>query len=144
MKRSENYIINVLAVGFFTLVLLSVLLFWGRKLIQGWTFEERIVGKDGTSIIVKPSGLLPQLDTDPNVVKQSFVSAATGDGVVYHSLGIFTDLIEGMFDTTHRFTHNGMRGKLRYFRVDNMKNAEGTYFDKDIKKFIYIMIKLCI
>ena len=142
MKRSNNYIINVLAVGFFTLVLLSVLLFWGRKLIQGWTYEALIVGKEDSSIKIQPSGLLSQLDAEPNLVSQSYVAASIGDGVILLSLGLMQDCFQELYGSRrHLEGDNGLYdrlgiGKSYYFHIVHGSYWRCIYFDKEIKKFV--------
>ena len=72
MKNHNKYIISVFATGFLTLIILSVLLFWTRKVCQAIIVEDLIVDKEGI-IKIQPSGLLPQLDKDPCVVAKSSI-----------------------------------------------------------------------
>ena len=85
MKSANKYIGNVLAVGFVTLTILSTLLFWARKTCQAIFYESVSAGE---RVEIQPSGLLPELDSDPNVVFQSSIEAYIGDDVASQSLGI--------------------------------------------------------
>ncbi|HEG44160.1 MAG TPA: hypothetical protein ENH94_08950 [Phycisphaerales bacterium] len=97
MKVVNNYAIKVIATGFIVLVIVSVLLFWARKICQVG-FYEKMVARKMVRIDIQPSGLLPELDDGPEVVVKSSIEAYIGGGVVDHSMGLlrnFTDLENG-------------------------------------------------
>ena len=121
MKKSGNYIINVLAAGFLTLALLSVLLFWSRKVIQSWMYE--LQGND--TIKIQPSGLLPRLDSEPNVVEQSYVAVSIRGEVLSLSFGLVQDFFQEVYGSRRRpGTGNGLYNRLgigRLYYFDNFQ-----------------------
>jgi len=91
MKSSNKYIIKVLTTGFVTLTLISILLFWARKACQAVFYETLVVGNIG-QVAIQPSGLLPELDKNPDVVVQSYVSAYIENDIIADSLGIVRNM----------------------------------------------------
>ncbi len=129
MKSTNKYVVKVLATGFVTLVVLSILLFWARKTCQA-VFYGNLVGGKMAQVKIQPSGLLPELDNAPEVIMKSSIDAYTGYGVVSHGLGIVRN-IEGL-----------EQGKSREFCwLISRDKKKGNYnlilFDKNSGLFVF-------
>jgi hypothetical protein len=129
MKSTNKYIVDVLAVGFMTLVILSVLLFWCRKFCREVFYE---VPAAGTGYIqIQPSGLVPKLDSDPNVVvSPSYIWGSFEDGAISHSSRFVEGLLKTL--TTREFS-----------MVGRDKDEEGdvlVLFDKHSGLFVFYEI----
>ena len=128
MKFANKYIIKVLATGFVVLIILSILLFWARKMCQSIFYEDLVVGHTA-QVKIQPSGLLPELDNSPDVVTKSSIDASIGHGVAYDSLGIVRDVWElESGKSTEFFVISGDRKK---------ENHNLILFDKNSGLFVF-------
>jgi hypothetical protein len=131
MKAANKYVISILATGFVVLTLLSIGLFWGRKTCQAVMYEELIVGRCG-KVMISPSGLVPELDDDPNAVRKSRIDAYIGDAAVYYGLSLLTDLHPAL---------NDLLDSAFYYLAKDPETEKVTrhllYFDKDSGLFAY-------
>ena len=113
MKPSNKYIVSVIATGFVVLTTLSILLFWGRKICQGIFYREFIVHK--AQVGIYPSGLVPELDKAPEVVRKSHIQANIVDNAANKSLGLVQEIgnlehgVTGEFCYSWRVTVEGIR-----------------------------------
>ncbi len=131
MKSTNKHVINVLATGFVTLTIMSIALFWCRELCRGVFYKnlrESTAAKIG-QVKIRPIGLMPQLDNDPNVYVQSSIKAYIGDGMASGSLGIVRDFRE---------LENGKSSKFCVIRRDKKKgNYDLILFDKNSGLFVF-------
>jgi len=133
MKSRFKYIIGVLATGFVCLVMLSVLLFWGRKWCQGIFYDEiTAIHRDNSAIsqiIIRPSGLTPDLDGGFDPVRQSVIKAQMTRDVVNGSLGIVQN------------GYSLMHGKSGEFYLADTQKEKASYnmilFDEGLGLFVY-------
>jgi len=123
MKSSSNYIINVLAVGFLALLFLSVPLFWACKLCQGMLYA---VEWGSPRAGVRPSGFLPEIDSEPNTVSHSTVATYLRDEIVFASLGLLQNepLSSELYKTASYYAIRDPNNKIRTWHL--------VYFDKDL------------
>jgi hypothetical protein len=128
MKSGFKYVTGVLATGFVCLVLLSVLLFWGRQWCQK-IFYENVISRGEAIIEIKPSGLTPDLDSNPDLTRQSIIKAQMTSDVVAGSLGITQDI------------WSLEQGKLGEFNLANLQKEKSSYemilFDEGLGLFVY-------
>ena len=89
MKSANKYTVKVLATGFVTLLILSVVLFWARKACQIFFFVEMVRSKGYMAI--QPSGLTTDLDSGSDVRAQSSIEAYIEDDIIGDSLGAMRD-----------------------------------------------------
>ncbi len=87
MKSANKYIVNVTTVGLISLIILSVVLFWCRKLCQGILFGD-VLKQPIANVLITPSSLVPELDSGPDVVEKSSITASISQDVVFESLGV--------------------------------------------------------
>lgn len=127
MKLANKYFVNVLSVGFVTLVTLSVLLFWGREACQAFLYSD-ILDKPLGYVDISPIALTPDLDSDPNVVQKSHITASMSEAVVFSSLGFWQNI------------YSLERGDLgRFFIYHSIKDSENKniiIFDKRLGQFV--------
>lgn len=125
MKPSHKYIINVIATGFVTLAILSILLFWARRKVCQTFFYGKLTGE----VKLQPSGLVPEADSDPNVVTQSSIDTGIEHDVIALGLGIvqdFSSLEHGKSGEFFMVSEN--KGEKRY---------ELVLFNKNTGLFVY-------
>ena len=143
MKPSSKYLVNVLVIGFVTLLLVSIPLFWVRKICQSIFYENLVVGREG-KIEISPSGIVPEEIENDHVIQHSKISAYIGDGVVYHGLGIFQDVFkEGLQADRTRELGVGFGKKKIYLAYPSLHphwSSSGLYkiiyFDKNLGQFV--------
>ena len=126
MKSSSNYIINVLAAGFLSLLFVSVPLFWAGKLCQGmlyaveWHYQK--------SVEVRPSGFLPEIDSEPNTVSHSAVATYFMDEIILAGLGLLQDidpLRSELYKTAYYYA-------IRDPNEKSIRSRHLVYFDKNL------------
>ena len=78
MRFRNNYIIKVLSIGLLTLITWSIILFAARQLTQRLLWIS-VIPKIQGNLHIQPSGLLPDLDNEPNKVRLSQVNAYIGE-----------------------------------------------------------------
>jgi len=83
MNKPTSNLINIVATGFIVLVLLSLLLFWGRFLCVVRLVNDRTWGSTG--IAIRPSGLVPGEPAPKREVEEPFVRYRT---LVYRTLDL--------------------------------------------------------
>ncbi len=123
MKSSSNYIINVLAVGFLALLFLSVPLFWACKLCQGTLYA---VEWHYQSVEVRPSGFVPELDSEPNTVSQSAIATYMPNEIILIGLGLLQNdpLSSELYKTASYYAIRDPNNKIRTWHL--------VYFDKNL------------
>jgi hypothetical protein len=131
MKAANKHAINILATGLIVLTLLSIALFWARKVCQAFMYEELVVYRSG-KVIISPSGLVPELDNDPNAVRKSRIDAYIGDAAVYYGFGLMTGLHPAI---------NQLLDSAFYYEAKDPETERLTrhllYLDKDSGLFAY-------
>ncbi|MCK5225224.1 MAG: hypothetical protein KAQ89_00755 [Planctomycetes bacterium] len=130
MKFANKYIIKVLATGFVVLVILSILLFWARKTCQSIFYNNLLVVGEKARVKVQPSGLLPELDNSPEVVRKSSIDAYIRHGVPFDSLGFLRDIMELQNGKSMDFSVISRDGKK-----ENYNNL--ILFDKKSGLFVF-------
>ncbi len=116
MKPLINYPVKVFATGFIVLVLLSLPLFYIRKICEGSLLEG--MPQDVRKVAITPSGLVPdEYENDPNVGIHSQISA-----YMYRD----SSLSSGIFDYLRARIPGGRLSNVYYFESDD----ECMYFDK--------------
>lgn len=131
MKSSNKHVVNALALGIVVLLSSVVLLFWGRKICQGILYEDLAEGRGAVFNIV-PSGIVPELDADPNTVQQSAILAHIGDGAVYYGFGLIHDLYPedgGLLSSAFYYSERDPQTKNKTWQL--------IYFDKKMGLFVY-------
>ncbi len=133
MKSANKYIVNILATGFVTLAILSVLFFWGREVCETFLYAEILKEPIGR-VKITPSYLVPELDSEPNVVRQSCVSASISEAAAVSSLGVWQNVWA---------LENGQLGRFCIYRSGKKGKVDTlVLFDKDLGLFIsYKVIK---
>lgn len=138
MKSANKYIVSILTVGFISLVILSTLLFWGREVCQAFLYT-KILKRPIGFVTITPSSLVPELDSDPNVVRKSRVTASIYDDVVFSGLGFWQNISSlekgqlGDFCVTNKYT--GDKGRKGYSLVlFNKHTGLFVYYDVFKKK----------
>ncbi|MBN2455284.1 MAG: hypothetical protein JXB29_01905 [Sedimentisphaerales bacterium] len=88
MKKSMHNLIKVFATGFIVLVLFSLPLFWARWFCKV-SFDSIVNKLHIETVYMKPSGFLPpELESDPNIVRQSVVMARIQSDWLTRILGV--------------------------------------------------------
>jgi len=123
MRVAQNHLVKVLAVGFVVLILLSLPLFWARLLCEGSI--KGIMPSDYKSVRVEPCGLMPpEIESDPNVVRHSHVSAHIIHAEAPPAFGI-VDYFAGRVP----------EGRLYYLDAGG-EGWEWIYFDEGIGQIV--------
>jgi len=123
MKPLINYPVKVFAAGFIVLVLLSLPLFYIRKICEMSLLEG--MPQEVRKVVISPSGLVPdEYEKDPNVVIHSQVSAY-----------MFRDssLSSGIFDYFRARLPGGRFSNVYFFGSDE----DCMYFDKKSGRLVY-------
>jgi hypothetical protein len=121
MKSLLNHSIKVLATGFVVLLLLSLLLFWGR-----WLYENNlhdIMPRESSYVTITPSILVPsELENDPNVSQHSEVRAWMRFGEpTFPTLGISNYFVARMPE--------GYNSNIYYYHKDEV-DEDWILFDE--------------
>ena len=146
MCSTKNHICKILCLGLMSLVLLSVLLFWARKVCQIITYEALVFGHQ-TSIEISPVGLYPDEVEEklarggrPSLVK----AGLRKDGFLFGTLGSVADMKEpgkkryytgrtSLIQSDDIWAYNPQGGK-------GAKHAYVLYFAKAEGLFVYSKI----
>lgn len=117
MKSLINYPVKVFATGFIVLVLLSLPLFYIRKICEGFLLEG--MPQDVRKVVISPSGLVPdEYEKDPNVVIHSIVSSYMSQAE--------PPLFFGIFDYFQARIPGGRFSNVYFYGSDR----DYMYFDK--------------
>ena len=130
MTSSRKYILNVLTTGIFTLLIVSIILFWVRWIPQ--TIFQGSIEKH-LNLTISPAGLVPdEIENDPNVVRHSEISAHAYD-LMSVSSGMFTDIRSEI--ELGRCASN-VYGPRAIPDENNNSTLLLTYFDKKLGLFV--------
>jgi hypothetical protein len=139
MKSSTKYATKVVTTGFVVLLLTSILIFWALKTGQAAFYEELVIDRTG-KMSISPSGVLPkEIESEPNVVKQSELTGYIGDGAVYGTLGLLQDAAAEIRSgillarLTQQFGTKSVYAVL-YDKTNDLYNI--VYFDKKLGLFV--------
>jgi hypothetical protein len=122
MRASDNNLIKILSTGFIVLLLLSLLLFWLRLLLEN-NLIENALPQSSKEVVITPTGLLPdEIENEPNITRQSEAKATLRAPKIF-SLGIMNYIINMVL--------NGRNSNVYWYYQDpTSKDWQGMYFDK--------------
>lgn len=129
MRNGTQYLVKVIAVGVITLISVSVLLAWPRKLCDNGL--QVIPLAEGPATVIQPSGLTGELDRDPKVDRMSAVRAYPKEDGVLYGWGLFdeVDPDQARYSRMHR--QHVIRGAQRLSSFEPV-----VYFDKERRVFV--------
>jgi len=124
VKSLINYPLKVFATGFIVLILLAILLFWGRFLCLYSFFG--LMRRDAQQVSMEPSGLMPpKFEIDPNIIHHSKVSAGMNTKQIISC---------GIVDYVKARSLGGRQSNVYFIKPDR---DDWMYFDRKTGQIVH-------
>jgi len=134
MRNSDNYIIKVIATGLVTLILVTIVISWPRKLCDNGLALVSL--HHGKGLVMRPSGLVPELDNDSEVVSQSVLRVRRREELVLYSWAIGDDIKAAQIEGS-KYPKQYVAKSLKWISVDTPDSSPNAfYFDEKLGLFV--------
>ena len=132
VKASAGNLTTRIATGFMVLVLLAISLFWGRLLCDLLLASH--IPEETRLVKIRPSGLAPQIENDPNVAEPSFITARFSKPTAKEFL-LSDNSFSHIWDIINPF-YDERRGPYTNIYKYGGSSEEYLYFDKGRGLFV--------
>ena len=123
----------IITTGFMVLVMLAIPLYWCRQLCHISLISK--IPEDFRTIYIKPSGLAPQIENDPNAVEPSLITASFSKPTVKEFL-LADNSFSHIWNIINPFYDERRGPSTNIYEYDG-ESGEYLYFDKNKGLFVY-------
>ena len=132
VKDSTSCLKTIIAKGFMVLVLLVIPCYWCRLLCHLSLISH--IPEEARTIYIKPSGLAPQIENDPNAVEPSLITASFAKPTIKEFV-LADNSFSHIWDIINPFYEQRRGPSTDIYEYDG-ESGEYLYFDKDIGFFV--------